>query len=74
MNLSEVGKELIGCIQLDEKKVADLLVEKIILHALQKVVKDSSNPFDDQAYAMLAPLIGPKVEEALAELLEKAGV
>lgn len=74
MNVQEFGKELLGCVSLDEKKVSDLLVKKIVLAALEKVVKDSSNPFDDSAYAMLAPLVGPKVEEALAELLGKIGV
>ena len=73
MNVQEFGKELLGCVSLDEKKVADLLVEKVILHALKKVVEDTANPFDDQAYALLAPLVGPKVEEALAELLGKVG-
>lgn len=72
MDLKDAGKELLGCISLDEKKVADLLVEKIVLHALKKVVEDSSNPFDDQAYALLAPLVGPKIEEALAEALAEA--
>ena len=74
MILSEFGKELAGCISLDEKKVADLIVEKVVLHALKKVVEDSSNPFDDQAFALLAPLIGPKIEEVLAESLAKIGV
>lgn len=73
MNTSEFGKALLGCVSLDEKKLADLLVEKIVLHSLQKVVADTANPFDDQAYALLAPLVGPKVEEALAEVLAKLG-
>ena len=74
MNLPEFGKELVGCVSVDEKKVSELLVSKVVLHALKKVVEDSSNPFDDQAFALIAPLIGPKIEEALAELLGKAGV
>lgn len=73
MDLNEFGKEVIGCVSIDEKKVADLLVEKVVLHALKKVVEDTSNPFDDQAFALLAPLVGPKIEEALAELLGKVG-
>ena len=73
MNLPEFGKGLLGCVSIDEKKVADLLVEKVVLHALKKVVDDTTNPFDDQAYMLLAPLIGPKMEEALAELLGKLG-
>ena len=73
MNLNEFGKELAGCVSLDEKKVAELLVNKIVLHALEKVVKDTTNPFDDQAFALLAPLIGPKVEEVLIEQLSKLG-
>ena len=73
MNSAEFGKELLGCVALDEKKLANLLIEKIVLHSLKKVVEDSSNPFDDQAYALLAPLVGPKIEEALAELMAKAG-
>lgn len=73
MNVQEFGKELLGCVSIDEKKVADVLVEKVVLHALKKVVEDTTNPFDDQAYALLAPLVGPKVEEALAELLGKLG-
>ncbi len=74
MNLSETGKEVAACISIDEKKLANVVVEKVILHALQKVVKDTTNPFDDQAYAMLAPLVGPKIEEAVAELFGKAGL
>ena len=73
MNLSEFGKEALGCVSIDEKKLADLLIEKVVLAALAKVVKDSANPFDDQAYALLAPLIGPKIEEVLAEALAKVG-
>lgn len=73
MNSKEFGKGLLECVSLDEKKLADLLVEKVVLHALKKVVEDSTNPFDDQAYALLAPLVGPKIEEALAELLGKLG-
>lgn len=73
MNTVEFGKELLGCVSLDEKKLAELLVEKVVLHSLKKVVEDTSNPFDDQAYALLAPLVGPKVEEAVAELLGKLG-
>lgn len=73
MDLGTVGKELLGCVSLDEKKLAKLLVEEIVLHSLKKVVADTTNPFDDQAYALLAPLVGPKIEEALAEVLAKLG-
>ena len=73
MNVSEFSKKLVGCISLDEKKVSNLLIEDVVLHALKKVVEDTSNPFDDQAFALIAPLIGPKIEEVLAEKLALLG-
>lgn len=73
MKLSEFGKELIECVELNEEKAAELFVDKVVLHALKKVVEDTTNPFDDQAYAILAPLIGPKVKEVLKESLGKLG-
>ena len=74
MDLNQFGKELVGCVQLDEKKLADLLVEKVVLASLHKVALDSGNPFAISSYELLVPLVGPKVEEALAELLGKAGI
>jgi hypothetical protein len=73
MNSADFGKELLGCISLDEKKLSKLVIEGVVLHALEKVVKDSDNIFDDQAFALIAPLIGPKIEEVLAEYLGKLG-
>lgn len=71
MNTGEFGKKLIECVSIDEKKISVLVVEEVVLHALKKVVEDTSNPFDDSAYAMLAPILAPKAEEALSELIAK---
>lgn len=69
MDLKPIAHDLVECI--DQEKLAALLVDKIVFASLKKVVEDSSNPFDDSAYAMLAPLIEPKAKEAIIELFAK---
>ena len=67
--MNELEKDLLACIDL--KKLSIVIVEKIVLGSLEKVVKDSTNVFDDAAYAMLAPILKDKAEAALAELIAK---
>jgi hypothetical protein len=74
MNLKEFGIEALGCIEIDENKMAQLLVDKVIIASLHKIVDDTSNPFDNQALAIVAPLLAPKVKEVVAELIAKIEV
>lgn len=69
MDAKLIGKELLGCIDLE--KMAGIVIDEVIFAALKKVVDDSTNKFDDAAYAMLAPLLEPKAKEAIAELIAK---
>ena len=67
MDSKEIGKELLECI--DVEKLSVVIVEKVIDAELKKIVEDSSNKFDDAAYAMLAPILLPKAKEALISLV-----
>lgn len=61
--MNELEKKLLGCIDLE--KASKIIIEEVALAALKKVVDDSSNKFDDAAYAMLVPLLIPQLEAAL---------
>lgn len=74
MNLKDFGVEALVCVEINEEKLAELLIDKVVLASLEKVVEDTSNPFDDQALALLSPLVGPKVKELLASLIHKVEV
>lgn len=74
MDLKGFGSDVLGCVEINEEKLSELIIDKVVLHSLKKVVEDSSNPFDDQAYAMLAPLVAPKIKEVLASLIHKVEV
>ena len=67
MDLKPVGKELLGCIDLD--KAAKIVIEEVVLASLKKIVDDSANKFDDAAYAMLEPLLIPQLELALGKVI-----
>jgi hypothetical protein len=70
MEAKVIGKELLGVI--DFNKLAAVIVDQVIDAELKKLVDDSSNKFDDAAYAMLAPLLLPKAKEALLALAAQA--
>jgi hypothetical protein len=66
------GKE-IGAILLKRIDVKGLVCEDvmaIVKVKLEEIVKDSSNSFDDAAFAMLWPLLEKGVSEGLDKLLE----
>lgn len=69
MDIKKVEKDLLACI--DVEKAGAIIVKDVAFAALKKVVDDSSNKFDDAAYAMLAPLLEDKLAEALKEFVEK---
>ena len=60
-------KGLLDCV--DDKKLSVFVVEQVALAALKKVVDDSTNKFDDAAYAMLVPLLVPQLEAALGKVI-----
>jgi hypothetical protein len=70
MDLKPVLHDLLGCIDL--KKAEKILVEDLVLAALKKVVDDSTNKFDDAAYAMLVPLLVPQLEALINAKIDAA--
>lgn len=67
--MNELEKKLLNVINFDN--LAIIIIEDLILGSLEKVAKDSSNPFDDAAFAMLSPLLKAEGEKALADLIAK---
>lgn len=67
MDIKIIGKKALDCIDLE--KLSNVLVEDVIFASLKKIVDDSSNKFDDAAYAMLAPLIEAEAKNQLAKLI-----
>ena len=67
MDTKLIGKELLGCVDLE--KASKIIIDEVALAALKKVVDDSTNKFDDAAYAMLVPLLVPQLELALGKLI-----
>lgn len=67
MDSKELGKKALSCIDLN--KLGSLIIDDIVFAALKKVVDDSSNKFDDAAYAMAAPLIKVEIEKQIAKLI-----
>lgn len=70
MDSKTLGKSLLSCVDTD--KVMKLIIEEVAIHALKKVVDDSSNKFDDAAFAMLEPLLVPQLEAVLKKLIDEA--
>jgi hypothetical protein len=67
-----IGKDLAKVIvdsvevKIDLKKIVDGVIDDVVEKALDEVVKDTANPWDDSAKATLWPLLEPKLKE-LAE-------
>lgn len=55
----------------DLKTLTDGLLDQALVPALQKVVDDSTNKFDDAAMALLLPILEPKLKEVIAAEIEK---
>ena len=69
MDVKVIGKELLGCIDLN--KAANIIVDEIVVAEINKVVADSSNKFDDAAAGMLLPILVPQLKEAIAKAIAK---
>lgn len=67
MDTKELGKKALSCIDL--AKLGGIIIDDVVFASLKKVVDDSSNKFDDAAYAMVAPLIKIEIEKQLAKLI-----
>lgn len=67
MDTKLIGKELLECVDLE--KVGAILIDNIIDAELKKIIADSTNKFDDAAYALLAPILLPQAKIALAKLV-----
>lgn len=70
MDTKTLGKKLLECVDTD--KVMKLIIEDVAIAALKKVVDDSTNKFDDAAFAMLEPLLVPQLELKLKEIIDAA--
>lgn len=55
---------------IDLNKLADGLLDDIVKEALDKIVADSANTFDDAAMAMLYPLLSSELKKLVAKLVE----
>lgn len=71
MNIQNVGKDLAQValdsveFKVDFKKLFDGILDTVIEKALDEVVADSSNTWDDSAKALLWPILEPKIKEIL---------
>ena len=55
---------------LNIKKLASSILDEALEPALDKVVKDSKNPYDNMAMATLYPVLKEKLTEAIDEKLD----
>lgn len=55
---------------IDLNKLAEGVLDDLIDEALQKVVDDSSNPFDNAAKAMIYPLLSAEIKKVVAKAVE----
>lgn len=70
MNGEEIKKLLLKRVDLKGLLVEDVL-QGLVKSALDKVVKDSSNPYDDIAMAALYPPLEKALIEAVDDLMAK---
>jgi hypothetical protein len=77
MNVKEIGKDLAHValdsieIKIDLVKLGDGILDQVVEKALDEVVKDSANIWDDQAKAFLWPYLQPKLKEVVEKELGK---
>lgn len=58
-------------VKVDLKKIGHGLIDQILEPALQKVVDDTTNPFDNAAMAMVYPTLEVEVKKLLDAQVEK---
>jgi len=56
---------------IDEKQLTEAVLNELVKPALEKVVKDSSNPIDDAVLAMAWPIVEKSIVEGVNALIEK---
>lgn len=77
MNVKEIGKDLAEValesveIKIDLVKLGDGILDKVVEKALDEVVADSKNTWDDQAKAFLWPYLQPKLKLIMDSELTK---
>lgn len=64
-------KIAIDSIKIDLNAISNGLIDAVLEPALQKVVDDSSNPFDNAAMAMLYPILEVEAKKLLAVEIAK---
>ena len=65
----ELIQKALDCVvvKVDLVKLGDVVIDDVIEKALDKLVADSSNPFDNAAKQMLWPLLEKEAKNILAE-------
>jgi len=69
-DIVDIVKESVE-IKIDLAKIANGLVDKCLEPALQKVVDDTTNPFDNAAMAMVYPTLEKELKELVAKEVKK---
>lgn len=65
----ELVNKVLDCVEVkvNLQKLGEIVIDDVIEKALDKVVADTKNTFDDSGKAMLWPLIEKEAKELLAE-------
>ena len=65
----ELVKKAVECVEvkINFVKLGELLIDDVIEAALDKVVANTDTPFDDQAKALIWPILEKEAKEILAE-------
>lgn len=69
MSNKEIVKKALDCVEIKVNLagLGEILIDDVIEKALDKVVADTSTPFDDQAKAMIWPILEKEAKELLAK-------
>lgn len=70
MDNLEKLKEL-AKLHINLKGFTDGIIDEILEKALEKVVADSSNPFDDVMFQAVYPVLEGKLKEEIHQLIDK---
>jgi hypothetical protein len=67
------GKKLakIALDSIDLEKLSFAIIDEVIEEAIDKVVKDSANPYDDTIKSLLWPLIEKEVKSILSKKIKE---
>jgi len=68
MDVKLIGKELLGCIDLE--KASDVVIDSIVAE-INKIAADSSNKFDDAAAGILLPILVPQLKDLVKKQIAK---